>query len=138
MDDFFLQPHQRTSERLGETGGNIDYERFLEDVLIPLKSGTAFNYRRYDCRAGELGEVIAVEPNQLNVIEGVYSMHPRFTDFCDYDITVFIETDIQEQYRRLKERNADLFPRFADEWIPMENNYFEKFNLRKSSNVYLL
>ena len=28
MDDFFLRPEQRTSERLHQPGGNVDYERF--------------------------------------------------------------------------------------------------------------
>ena len=36
MDDFFLRPEQRTEERLSETGGNIDYERFEEEVIRPL------------------------------------------------------------------------------------------------------
>ena len=39
MDDFFLQPHQRTSQRLDAPGGNVDYERFQAEVLIPLKRG---------------------------------------------------------------------------------------------------
>ena len=29
MDDFFLRPEQRTPERLGPPGGNVDYELFL-------------------------------------------------------------------------------------------------------------
>ena len=33
MDDFFLQPHQRTPERLADPGGNVDYERFKAEVL---------------------------------------------------------------------------------------------------------
>ena len=36
MDDFFLQPNQRTSARLAEPGGNVDYERFEETVLRPI------------------------------------------------------------------------------------------------------
>ena len=39
MDDFYLQPHQRTEERLAEPGGNVDRERFLKEVLLPLRSG---------------------------------------------------------------------------------------------------
>ena len=31
MDDFFLQPYQRTPERLAEIGGNVDYERFAKE-----------------------------------------------------------------------------------------------------------
>ena len=38
MDDFFLRPVQRTPERLKEPGGNIDYERFVEEVIRPLKA----------------------------------------------------------------------------------------------------
>ena len=40
MDDFFLRPEQRTSERFAEIGGNVDYERFQEEVLFPLRSGS--------------------------------------------------------------------------------------------------
>ena len=43
MDDFFLQPHQRTPERFAEIGGNVDRERFLNEVLIPLKKGEEIN-----------------------------------------------------------------------------------------------
>lgn len=33
MDDFFLRMEQRTPQRLKETGGNVDYERFEETVI---------------------------------------------------------------------------------------------------------
>ena len=49
MDDFFLRPEQRTSERLHQPGGNVDYERFLTEVLRPLHDGQAVTYRPYDC-----------------------------------------------------------------------------------------
>ena len=48
MDDFFLRPEQRTPERFAEIGGNVDYERFREEVLLPLKSGKAVSYRHFD------------------------------------------------------------------------------------------
>ena len=32
MDDFFLRMEQRTPDRMKETGGNVDYERFYETV----------------------------------------------------------------------------------------------------------
>lgn len=35
MDDFFLQPYQRTPERLQAPGENVDHERFLQEVLLP-------------------------------------------------------------------------------------------------------
>ena len=36
MDDFFLPPAKRTQQRLSEPGGNVDYERFMEEVLLQL------------------------------------------------------------------------------------------------------
>ena len=50
MDDFFLRPEQRTPARFAEPGGNIDYERFYEEVLLPLREGRAFFYRPFDCK----------------------------------------------------------------------------------------
>jgi len=69
MDDFFLRPEQRTPERLAETGGNVDYERFLSEVLIPLKAGEAFSYRPYDCSTGSLKQEVAVMPKKAPFIK---------------------------------------------------------------------
>ena len=49
MDDFFLRPEQRTEARFTQPGGNVDRERFLEEVLIPLRKGRPVDYRRFDC-----------------------------------------------------------------------------------------
>ena len=49
MDDFYLRKEQRTPERYAEPGGNVDAERFLSEVLIPLKKGKAFTYHPFDC-----------------------------------------------------------------------------------------
>ena len=58
MDHFFLQPGQRTKERLDEPGGNVDYERVRKEVLIPLSQGKAFAYQPFDCKSMELaGEI---------------------------------------------------------------------------------
>lgn len=37
MDHFFLRPEQRTTERIREVGGNVDYERFKEEVLDNIR-----------------------------------------------------------------------------------------------------
>ncbi|MBR4880632.1 MAG: hypothetical protein IKU19_01790, partial [Clostridia bacterium] len=38
-DDFFLQMHQRTPERFKEVGGNLDRERFYDEVVTHIKDG---------------------------------------------------------------------------------------------------
>lgn len=126
-DDFFLQPHQRTPERFSEPGGNLDRERFAADILQPLQLGQPFNYRPYNCRTQELDKAVAAEPKRLNVVEGVYCLHPYFGD--TYDIKVFMELDESEQHRRLMERNPNMYDRFVNEWIPLENKYFEAFQI---------
>ena len=47
MDDFFLPLEKRTVERLNTPGGNIDYERFKEEVINNL--GSSFFYRVFNC-----------------------------------------------------------------------------------------
>jgi uridine kinase len=127
MDDFFLRPGQRTIERLSEPGGNIDYERFAAEVIKPLRTGKPFTYRPFNCRTGELAAPVVVTPNPLTVIEGVYSLHPRFIEA--YDIKVFIHINETGQHRRLSERSPHLLDRFIREWIPMENMYFDAFQI---------
>ena len=130
MDHFFLSPKQRTTERLSQPGGNIDYDRFIGHIITPLKTGESFVYSPYDCKLDKPGEPVTIDKNLLTVIEGVYSMHPLFSDeFSLYDITVFLSIDEAEQRRRLYLRNKHLYNRFISEWIPMENKFFEWFNI---------
>ena len=125
MDDFFLRPEQRTPERFAEVGGNVDYERFREEVLLPLKSGKAFSYRPFDCSTFTLAAPVTVAPKKLNVIEGTYSHHPYFGNPYDLKILLTVGEEIQRQ--RILERPAFLHKRFFEEWIPMENRYFDGF-----------
>ena len=78
MDDFFLRPEQRTPERYAQDGGNVDYERFREEVLLPLKAGKIVSYRPFDCKTFTLSDAVSVAPKKLNIVEGSYSLHPYF------------------------------------------------------------
>ncbi len=124
MDDFFLQMHQRTEERFEEIGGNVDYERFKTEIIDALEKDEPFSYRVFDCSKMELGEEIRVTPKKLNIVEGAYSMHPYFGDV--YDLSAFIHVGEDAQKMRILERNGkNMFRRFVDEWIPLEEKYFE-------------
>lgn len=124
MDDFFLQSHQRTPERFAETGGNVDYERFQEEVLLPLKAGKAFSYRPFDCKSFTLSQPVPVQPKRVNIIEGSYSLHPLFGN--PYDLKILLTVSEEVQRRRVLERPAFLHQRFFEFWIPMENRYLEQ------------
>ena len=136
VDDYFLRPEQRTPERLAEVGGNLDRERFLEEVLLPLSRGETVRFARYDCHTQSLLEPVETAPKALSIIEGAYSMHPLLADY--YDLKAFLETDPEEQRRRILKRNGpEMAERFFSTWIPMENRYFEAMGIRESCHVIL-
>lgn len=123
MDDFFLRPEQRTAERLAEPGGNVDRERFYEEVLRPLTRGRPVAYRRYDCHAQTLGEAVEIAPRPLNIVEGAYSMHPALAG--SYDLSVFLRVPPDLQRARILARNGpEAGQRFFTQWIPLEERYF--------------
>ena len=134
MDDFFLRPEQRTQERLAEIGGNIDRERFKAEILQPILENEPINYRPFNCRTQSLGEPINIAKNRLTVIEGVYSMHPKFEKY--YDVAVFLEIDEDLQQNRILKRNSpQLAERFFCEWIPMENKYFSHNAIKARASI---
>ena len=124
MDDFFLRPEQRTKERLEEPGGNVDRERFLQQVLLPLRQGEPVEYRRFDCRTQTICEPELRKPTPLTVVEGAYSMHPDLRG--NYNLSVFLTVDPRLQQSRIQARNSpEMQRRFVEEWIPMERRYFD-------------
>lgn len=133
MDDFFLRPEQRTPQRYTEPGGNVDYERFFEEVLLPLKAGKPFSYRPFDCKTFTLAHGVAVMPGRLTIIEGSYSLHPYFGE--PYDLKIFLSVDEELQRRRILARPDHLHGRFFGEWIPMENRYFREFAIREKCGI---
>ena len=133
MDDFFLRPEQRTQERLAQVGGNVDYERFREEVLAPLKAGRGFSYRPYHCKTGTLGEAVVVEPKPINIVEGTYSQHPYFGDAYDLRLVLTVSETVRTQ--RILARPAHLHRRFFEEWIPKEQAYFAAFAIAEHCDL---
>lgn len=133
VDDFFLRPEQRTTERLAEVGGNVDYERFCREVLKPLKTGAAFSYRPFDCRTGCLAEPVVVQPKRINIIEGSYSHHPYFGDIYDLKVFLMVSADVRTQ--RILRRPRMLQKKFFEDWIPMEQQYFDVFSIQQKADL---
>lgn len=123
MDDFFLRPEQRTPQRFAQTGGNVDYERFYDEVLLPLQKGEAFSYRPFDCRTFTLSDPVSIVPKKMNIIEGSYSLHAYFQN--PYDLKILLTVSPQLQHQRVLLRPTAVHQRFFEQWIPMENAYFQ-------------
>ena len=140
MDDFFLQSHQRTEERLSETGGNIDYERFREEVLIPLWYGDPVVYRPFNCKIMEIDKdkEQVIKPKRINIIEGSYSQHPYFGE--PYQLRVFLDIDEESQFENISARTGgdnEIMEKFRNEWIPKEEEYIKANDLEEKADVYI-
>ncbi len=134
MDDFFLPYEMRTEDRLSQTGGNIHYERFIEEVIIPLKENRDFEYRTFDCSSGTYGEKRKIQQGKPVIIEGAYSLHPEIPDI--YDLKIFLQISPDLQLERIKKRNGpQALEVFKEKWIPFENRYFEAFGIRKKCDI---
>lgn len=136
MDDFFLRPEQRTPERYAEIGGNVDRERFLEEVLMPLHKNTTVDYRKFDCSTMTIAPAVKIAPKKLTIIEGAYSMHPELANY--YSLSVFLDIPKELQKQRIEKRNSPhLAKRFFNEWIPLEEKYFEKTQIKKRCDIII-
>ncbi len=136
MDDFFLRPEQRAEERLQKAGENIDHERFLQEVLSPLKKGLAARFCPFDCTLGQLGAPKEVK-GDLIIVEGSYSCHPNL--WSQYDLRIFCDIDGDTQLTRIIKRDGPEKARlFESRWIPLEEKYFTEFDIRQRCDIVLL
>lgn len=133
MDDFFLPLAKRTKARLEEAGGNVDYERFIQEVKQPLLAQKDVTYRIFDCATMDFNGAKTFAYQNICLIEGSYAMHPKIIDM--YDIKVFLTVSPMTQTQRILVRNGEkLYQRFKNEWIPMEENYFETYHIQEKAD----
>lgn len=133
MDDFFLQPYQRTKERLESPGENVDHERFEEEILIPLSKQKDVSLRKFNCSTMSIEPSILIPYKPLNIIEGSYSMHSSLQKY--YDSSVFLTINKEEQLSRLKKRNPSMLNNFIQRWIPLEEMYFNTFSIQDKCDM---
>ena len=137
LDDFFLQPAQRTSQRLAEPGGNLDRERLISEVLLPLTRHRPGVYRVFDCRTMGFAAVPRPLPAApVVLLEGSYACHPDLRPLCG--LHVFLTVDPGEQLRRLTARNPARLQDFRTRWIPMEEQYFRYFHIPETCDPTLV
>ena len=119
---------QRTVERFNEVGGNIDYERFKEEVLKFIIQKKDVIYRPFSCKTLNFQEAKIMEFHRLNIIEGSYSNV--------YHLRVFLDIPEDLQIARIRFRNGErMLERFKNEWIPKENEFFLKYDIRRQSLI---
>ena len=82
-----------------------------------------------------MAKEVYINNNRTIIIEGTYSHHPKFLKYID--LKVFLTVNAQEQIERLKVRSPKLVDRFINEWIPMEEKYFETLKIQEHSDYVI-
>ncbi len=135
IDDFYLPLNKRTNEIMNTLGGNIDFDRLLNEIIIPYKEHKQVIYRPYDCHNNTYLESIILDNNKVLIIEGAYSHHPKLSKYIDYKI--FIDVDRATQRKRILSRNKDKANDFFDIWIKRENAYFNELKIKESCDLLM-
>lgn len=134
MDDFYLPLEKRTKERLDEAGGNIDRERFSNEVLLPALNGEVVSYKAFDCKTQSYKPCVEIQPEKVVIIEGSYSCHSDF--FALYDLHIFLTISPEMQKERVVKRNGeDGYKIFKSKWIPAEEKYFNEQDIQNKCEL---
>ena len=100
----------------------FDWWRLRDEVVMPLRAGKHARYQRYDWSTDRFAEWIEIEPREIVLVEGVFSMRPELRVLLD--VAIFIETPRDERMRRMLAR-----PRastsWMDLWMAAEDWYLE-------------
>lgn len=135
-DDFFLNSDKKTKERLDEIGGNIDYELIYETLSKIKKAWEEkqkfVTIKKYSCETDTYSD-IKMELKDKVILEGVYSSHPYFKVFVDK--CAYLYVDEKTQLNRIVLR--DMRDRFINEWIPLENKYFDKYDILSNCDIII-
>ncbi len=133
-DDFFLPPELRKPERYAEPGGNIHYERFAHEVLAKLSDCKPFEYGVFDCSAGRISRTVRVGDSPFVIVEGAYSMHPRFGRY--YTLSAFFDLSRETQRERIIARDGKgAWQAFEQKWIPLEEAYIAATNADRRADI---
>lgn len=137
LDDFYLTQVAKETVNRDQAGWNSDHQRFIDDVLKPLQTGKPVSYRAFNCQEQRLLKQVVIKSQPVEIIEGVYAHHPKYRRY--YNLTVFLSIEEQAQQARLLVRNgAKGRARFNAMWIPLENEYFDYYDIIKKANMVIV
>ncbi|MCF7925169.1 MAG: (d)CMP kinase [Candidatus Izimaplasma sp.] len=135
MDDYFLPNIKKTEERLNQPGGNVDLERIKKEVFEHINDDILVNHH-FNCNSQTLEKRPLLKRRKLLIIEGVYSCHPELRPY--YDKIIYCDVSRETQLKRIKYRNNKiLYQRFVNEWIPLEDKYFNAFQIKEHADFVL-
>ena len=133
-DDFYLPSDQRESKQAETIGGDFDWERLRDQVLISVKEGRSARYQRYDWEMDALAEWHTISASDVVLVEGVYTMRRELTDL--YDLKVWVECPRAIRLARGVARDGEEARTiWEQDWMPKEDYYVETHLPRERADL---
>ena len=137
-DDFSrpLNEHptaRMSAEKLYEL--YFQWERMRDEALILLHRGETAKFQRYDWSADSLLDWVSVEPNEIVLVEGVYSSRPELRPMLDAIIVVDAPRD--ERLRRVLARDPNSVSDWLSAWMSAEDWYLNQVRPQDTADLLL-
>lgn len=102
-----------------------DWDRFRNEIVLPLRAGRWAHYQRWDWDRNEGAEWHDIETRQVVVVEGVSATRAEVDVAWDY--TVWVEAPREVRLARARARDgAEQMPRWLVDWMPSEERYIAR------------
>lgn len=110
-DHYFLPQVRKTEKRLSKTGGKVDYEKLIFEIIDSINNDyIKSNY--INCKTDKLEQRDSTKNKQVIIIEGAYSMHKKL--LLHYTLTIFLEIEDSLQRDRILARNGEIM---LERWL---------------------
>jgi len=106
-----------------------------DEALIPIRRGETARHQRYDWSADRLLDWITVEPEEIVLVEGVYSSRPELREMLD--VAIFIDAPRDERRRRVLARAPNSSSDWMTPWMAAEDWYFNHIRPQDTCDLIL-
>jgi len=124
FDDFVFPTEERPREVGADKpiGGDFDWKRLRDEVLVPLRSGRVARFARYDWPTDTHAETHEIHPEGTVLVEGVSTCRGELSGL--YDLRIWVECSRSERLKRGIERDGESASRkWEGDWMPAEDRY---------------
>jgi uridine kinase len=136
FDDFYRPSAARLPPGDPDVGGNFEWRRLRDQVLLPLSRGEAARYQRYDWGSDSMAEWHDVPARGVVVIDGNYSTREELRGLYDFRIWVDAPHDVRLA-RGLERGGLNTRERWLEEWMPEEERYLAAQDPRRFADLVI-
>ena len=105
-----------------------EHQRFIDEVLVPLRDGRDAAYRRWRFDAPAPSSPVVVPADGLVIVEGVSALALEVVEAVGiwWDVSLWVDVDEAVRRARIRDRDGEaLMPLWENHWWPSEQYYFE-------------